>query len=228
MSQVAVKPTTFGAFGKIPALGDFFRAGLPRAFVDPWDIWLQQSLLAVRTQMGDGWTNAYLSAPIWRFSLAAGLAGPQAITGVMMPSVDRVGRQFPLTLARPLPDSVAPVLDHAAADDAFALLETIALAALEDDMTREILSEKLAEVAVPPTGTATMNHTARTVTICGATPFAAIAQQQVASQFQAPSLWSAELADGPIMMICEGLPGAVQAHGLFDLTAPIWQTGGTR
>ncbi len=27
------------------------------------------------------------------------MAGPEAVTGVLMPSVDRVGRQFPLTLA---------------------------------------------------------------------------------------------------------------------------------
>jgi type VI secretion system protein ImpM len=31
----------FGAFGKMPSLGDFFRFGLPADFVSAWDDWLQ-------------------------------------------------------------------------------------------------------------------------------------------------------------------------------------------
>jgi len=38
-------------------------------------------------------------APVWRFYLSAGLCGPGAACGVFMPSVDRAGRHFPLTLA---------------------------------------------------------------------------------------------------------------------------------
>ncbi len=93
----------FAAFGKMPALGDFFRLNPPPGFVPVWDAWLQAGLLAARAQLGDRWDACYMSAPIWRFSLAAGLAGPAPLLGVMMPSVDRVGRQFPLTLVVPVP-----------------------------------------------------------------------------------------------------------------------------
>jgi type VI secretion system ImpM family protein len=93
----------FAAFGKIPALGDFFRLNPPPGFVPVWDSWLQAGLLAAHAQLGDRWDACYMSAPIWRFSLAAGLAGPAPLLGVMMPSVDRVGRQFPLTLVVPVP-----------------------------------------------------------------------------------------------------------------------------
>ena len=50
-----------GFFGKLPARGDFVRAGLPRDFVDPWDAWLQRVLAGSRDAAGRG--------------LAAGLAG---------------------------------------------------------------------------------------------------------------------------------------------------------
>ena len=33
-----------GFWGKLPARGDFVRAGLPRSFVEPWDAWLQSAL----------------------------------------------------------------------------------------------------------------------------------------------------------------------------------------
>jgi type VI secretion system protein ImpM len=44
----------------------------------------------------------YLTFPVWRFLLPVGVLGSTAWTGVLMPSVDRVGRYFPLTLATPL------------------------------------------------------------------------------------------------------------------------------
>ena len=88
----------FGAFGKMPAVGDFFRLGPPAGFVEPWDGWVQQAMLTGQAAHGPGWDGLYMQAPIWRFTLAPGLAGPQAVLGVVMPSVDRVGRRFPLTL----------------------------------------------------------------------------------------------------------------------------------
>ena len=120
----------------MPSLGDFFRIALPRSFCEPWDHWVQQVLTSSRATLGVRWDECYMSAPIWRFSLAAGLAGPQAVHGVLMPSVDRVGRAFPLTLAQ-VGAGDAPDL---------AALEDIALAALEDDMTKTRLTAALADV----------------------------------------------------------------------------------
>ena len=62
-----------------------------------------------------------MMAPIWRFALAPGVAGPLPMLGVMMPSVDRVGRQFPLTLAAPMAEASplrhSPHTVHDIADD---------------------------------------------------------------------------------------------------------------
>src|SRR3954453_18054210 len=54
-----------GFFGKLPVRGDFVRAGLPHAFVAPWDAWLQRVLPAALTALADDWLNA----PVWRFRL---------------------------------------------------------------------------------------------------------------------------------------------------------------
>ena len=93
------------------------------------------------------WSDAYMSAPIWRFTLAPGLAGRAGMLGVFMPSVDRVGRQFPLTLAIRLDGESPALASHFAAGRTFEHLETIALAALDDDTTRDRLAESLELVA---------------------------------------------------------------------------------
>ena len=60
---------TAGFYGKLPARGDFVRAGLPRDFTDPWDDWLQSVIAGSRSLMGDAWLPAFLEAPVWRFTL---------------------------------------------------------------------------------------------------------------------------------------------------------------
>jgi len=92
-----------GLYGKLPSHGDFLRRRTPDAFVDAWDAWLRECLPASREALGDRWLNLYLTSPVWRFVCAAGPCGPSPVIGLMVPSVDRVGRYFPLTLVASLP-----------------------------------------------------------------------------------------------------------------------------
>jgi type VI secretion system protein ImpM len=126
---------TAGLFGKLPARGDFVRLGLPRSFTDPWDEWLKQGIAASRQALGEGWMAAWMEAPVWRFALAPGLCGPDAVSGLWLPSVDRVGRCFPLTLA-----ALTPCLDAAWLDGA----EALGRAALEEDLPPEAIATGLA------------------------------------------------------------------------------------
>jgi type VI secretion system protein ImpM len=87
-----------GYFGKVPGHGDFVGRGLPPQLVAAWDEWLQRCILASRQQLGDRWLTLYLTSPVWRFAIAPGVLGPEGLGGVMMPSVDRVGRYFPLMI----------------------------------------------------------------------------------------------------------------------------------
>lgn len=99
-----------GVFGKLPARGDFLVHGLSASFTEPWHGWLARGMLAARGALGERLEAVWQVAPAWRFALAPGLAGPEAVVGVLVPSVDAVGRAFPLTLAllaREPPDPLA-------------------------------------------------------------------------------------------------------------------------
>ncbi|WP_431108760.1 type VI secretion system-associated protein TagF [Variovorax paradoxus] len=87
-----------GWFGKLPGMGDFAHRRLPESFRSEWDHWLQRGLARLKDRHED-WIAHYLQAPVWCFALGPGVAGQGAWIGVMMPSVDGVGRYFPITLA---------------------------------------------------------------------------------------------------------------------------------
>ena len=86
-----------GLYGKLPAKRDFVAVATPRDFLSAWEPWMQGGLSASRAALGTGWQAAYLKAPIWRFWLGADICGASVI-GAFMPSVDGIGRYFPLTL----------------------------------------------------------------------------------------------------------------------------------
>ena len=95
-----------GFYGKLPSHGDFLRRRASEGFVRAWDAWLQEGLSASRASLGDQWLDVYLTSPAWRFACAAGVAGPTTVAGVIAPSVDRVGRYFPVTVVAELPPDV--------------------------------------------------------------------------------------------------------------------------
>lgn len=88
-----------GFYGKLAGRGDFIHRGLTPAFIEAWDRWLAAGMAESQAELGGAWLDAYLISPLWRFSIAPGLLVPEAVAGVMMPSIDRVGRYFPLTIA---------------------------------------------------------------------------------------------------------------------------------
>ena len=95
-------PPSLGWFGKIPAAGDFINRRLPNDFLQPWDEWLQSGIARGRSVLEARWDEVYLTFPVWRFLLPAGTGSQGHWAGVLMPSVDRVGRHFPLTVAAPI------------------------------------------------------------------------------------------------------------------------------
>ena len=138
-----------GFYGKIPARGDFVRSRLPHAFVDPWDQWLQQGIAASKVELGDEWIAAWLEAPIWSFAMAPGICGPDAVLGLWMPSVDRVGRHFPLTLAATV--SAGDVCQLVQDNGGFlAAAEQAGLAALENDLEPDVLADRILAAATAP------------------------------------------------------------------------------
>lgn len=150
MSNAPVSGAAVGLYGKLPCAGDFVTRLLPSAFVAPWDDWLQRSLLASRASLGTQWTALYLESPLWRFVLQPQVCGALAWAGVLMPSVDRAGRYFPLTLAAPVPVAASILLTVTAAEHWFMQLERIALWALQPEATLEAIEAHLAQQPLAP------------------------------------------------------------------------------
>lgn len=139
-----------GWYGKLPASGDFVTRRLPPSFIEPWDAWLNAMLAGSRERMGDAWRDAFLSAPAWRFVLAPGIIGPQAWAGLIVPSVDSVGRYFPLTVASALPSvGLDPVTTVARAHNWYAEVEPVAHAALSPQAEMETFDAQLANRRFP-------------------------------------------------------------------------------
>lgn len=139
-----------GFFGKLPARGDFLARGLPRPFLDAWDDWLQAGMADSRQALGDGWLQAYLTSPLWRFALSPGAVDESAWSGVFMPSVDKVGRYFPMTIAMQLPVDTNPYIVAACNDSLFTSIENLLLAALDDEqLDVESFAGQLQELPAP-------------------------------------------------------------------------------
>ncbi|MEW2915416.1 type VI secretion system-associated protein TagF, partial [Leisingera sp. JC11] len=147
------------------------------------------------------------------------------VWGVMMPSVDRVGRRFPLTLMAALPKSGPPELGHLGAQPLFEGLEDLALDALEDTMTKDSLAERLGAMPVPEDGRGSASENPDAV-IAGPKGLERLAVSgpdgRLNPRLSGCSLWTAVLDGVPRTLACQGLPSGSAAMGLIDLGAPVW------
>lgn len=130
---------TKGLFGKVPAHGDFISRQLPGDFLKVWDEWLQCVVAGSKERLGDSWLDIYLTSPIWRFALRPGVVDGNAWAGVLVPSVDSVGRYFPLTLAVQIPAHTDIFSLLSESPEWYAQLEAVALAALHEQQNADSL-----------------------------------------------------------------------------------------
>src|SRR5262245_12632235 len=123
----------FGLFGKLPQKRDFVAINVPRAVLEPFETWLQSAVAASRNELGDAWREHYLVAPIWRFWIGGGIFGVDC-AGSLVPSVDKVGRFFPLTILYSAENGqgiVAPPFDSL--DAWYSLIEERLLSCLQEN-----------------------------------------------------------------------------------------------
>lgn len=138
------KPVDVGLFGKLPSHGDFLRRRASEAFVEAWDAWLRECLPASRDALGERWLDLYLTSPAWRFACAPDACGPEPVIGLMVPSVDRVGRYFPLTLVASLPPDVNPITATTASGTFFERAEQLIIETLAtEDIDFDIFDEQV-------------------------------------------------------------------------------------
>ncbi len=128
-----LRPARIGYFGKIPAAGDFVSRNIDRTLREAIDTWLQQSLEQSRSVLGGDWLASFLRAPVWRF-VCAGLSGSEnVVAGIMIPSVDRVGRYFPFAMLAEVEGFKPDAASLAACDALLGTLQPLAIGVLEEE-----------------------------------------------------------------------------------------------
>lgn len=236
-------PTVPGLYGKLPVVGDFVSRRLPAAFIRTWDTWIQQALTASREQLGAEWLEVYLTSPIWRFIINPANSGGKAPVGILMPSVDSVGRYFPLTLAAMIDDHEALPYLFVAAAEWFNALEQLALTALDEGFQLDTFDRDLQQLQLEPLGPAAGDPGSRKrsdrkngdapirieMDTLGQMPaaFKELGACLLTRHYPAYSLWSTEGSDllNPSLLVYPGLPPATEFSGF--LTGD-WQRFGQR
>lgn len=181
-------------FGKLPARRDFIARGVPNPVLEVVEPFLQGGLAQTRESLGSAWLDAFRAAPLWRFWWSRTLTGAGA-AGVLMPSVDRVGRYFPLLALALAPQGQDFALPTAADDAWYLAVENALLGALDETADLDALLARLE--ALPP----------------GPVP---------ATTQHAGSLWWTLGGDGipPRRMAYPAFPPAADFPGLFFARAP--------
>ncbi|MDQ0022750.1 type VI secretion system protein ImpM [Variovorax paradoxus] len=191
-----------GWFGKLPGMGDFAHRRLPESFRSVWDQWLQRGLARLKDRHDD-WTSHYLEAPIWCFALGPNVVGEGAWIGVLMPSVDGVGRYFPFTIAVAVDASAGEVLRGDALQGAlrwWALGMRAALEGLEGDLDALRFDAVLERLFV--------------AAAAGDVHVAAV--ESLALPGAGGSLWMGDPgAEGTVRMVVTGLPLDGEFEALF-------------
>lgn len=136
-------------YGKLPGAADFVMHNLPPRLIDSWDSWLRGALSMARVNADLTAQEAFYDSPPWRFWLRPGAFDSIGWVGVLVSSADRVGRPYPLTLARPVTaePKLQPMPNTLALDN----LESTALRMIDDQFAADAAIAALAH-AVEPAG----------------------------------------------------------------------------
>lgn len=132
-----------GYYGKVPTHGDFVGRGLPKQFREPWDAWLQQIIYTSKQQLAESWMRHFLTFPLYRFALSTGVCGERTWLGVLIPSVDQVGRYYPMTLCRSIESSKELLSAFTRYQSWYDQAEALVLSCLRDDFSLESFEQQL-------------------------------------------------------------------------------------
>jgi type VI secretion system protein ImpM len=222
-----------GFYGKLPARGDFIGRRLGRSFIDAWDGWLQEALLASKTALGPQWLEIYLTSPVWHFALGAGCCGPNAVAGLVMPSVDSVGRYFPLMLGAEFPAG-RDLAQFVPVSAWYQALEDLALSALSEGFDLDRFEQPIPLPAPNPTGRSPASPEALTppgrhIALADGS-LADLCRDHADAIAIRRTLWwtSGSERVSPCLLICPGLPPPAAFPALLDGAWPShgWLTAG--
>lgn len=150
MSVAPVTPTP-GWFGKLPCVGDFAHRRLPYPLMEGLDAWLQAGMSQLRGSYPADWRAIYDAAPTWNCAIPAAVTqGGQTLVGLLSPSRDRVGREFPLCAGVALPAGVSPAPLLAAAHEWLTALGRIVAQAQQRPTSVDAFDAAVQSLVMPP------------------------------------------------------------------------------
>ncbi len=217
-----------GLYGKLPSYGDFVHRNLPTKFISTWDEWLQQFVSGSQEKMGEQWLDIYLTSPIWRFVLSAGIIDENHWAGIVLPSVDHVGRYYPFSIVIPLPTTSNPFEFISSNNYWFELIEDLALRALAGQISLEELvamtehQKSIVPMAYRKTGQQVHNSCQQiNFQFSEELPvnvYAHLLDGLLTSNMGCYSVWSTSGSENiaPCLVNCKGLPSTSQIPAMMD------------
>lgn len=112
LSRLRRQESAVLGFGKVPAWPEYLRCGVRGDVAGELENWLAKASEWGATHRGDVWKDLRASFPL-QFVLRS-IHTDAVVTGVIVPSADSVGRQFPLTIAAVVPVRGAGSTSHVA------------------------------------------------------------------------------------------------------------------
>ncbi|WP_157822394.1 type VI secretion system-associated protein TagF [Psychromonas sp. Urea-02u-13] len=226
---------TLGVYGKLPSHGDFVHRNLPTKFISTWDEWLQQFVSGSQEKMGEHWLDVYLTSPIWRFVLSDGIIDENHWAGIVLPSVDQVGRYYPFSMVIPLSSTINPFEFLSANSYWFEQIEELALRALDGQISLDELvvmtehRKSMLPMAYRKTGQRISGNSSQQINLQFAeelpsNAYAHLLDSLLTSNMGAYSLWSTSGSENiaPCLVNTRGLPSSSQIPAMMDGNWAHW------
>ena len=218
-----------GFYGKMPCRGDFVSRGLPRAFTDGFDRWFQLGMNSSRSCLGEQWNQKYSIAPIWRFFISPGVFDEHAWLGVFIPSIDKVGRQFPCLIAVPVDQRIVTYEQILAQDLVYRRIEDLLLDSLELDFNFDHFCQQVEQLVVR-----SVTPASELRADCGELPLSKnlypmrfqYQHLDLLSAIQYPAVWMSEGTEGmePQLLLTQALPDTESFK--YYITGEMIEEGG--
>lgn len=223
-----------GVFGKLPLHGDFVYRNLPSDCMQAWDEWLQRFVAGSQEQLRDDWLNIYLTSPVWRFGLSEGILDENSWLGIFMPSVDKVGRYFPISVLTQIPPNVNLFEFMLLQKDWYVSIENLLFQALDAELDVDELMTVIEEV---PLNYNAAYYKTRANGVSGAVVnmefeeqlpsvvFPHLLDTFLSSSLVSYSAWSTPGSDRvePCMSVLQGLPKIGNVAAMLDGQWGHWQ-----
>jgi len=102
ISPAHAQSQQFAWYGKLPSAGDFISRRMPYALQQFWDRWCASGMEVLKERNPVGGWALWGNAPKWAFLLPMQPGIGMGQLGVLAPSCDRVGRNFPFLVITPV------------------------------------------------------------------------------------------------------------------------------